>query len=175
MTSTGNITVLIVEDYPAVAKMLGECASGSGCNILQATGISEALSLIDQADILFLDWKLSDGNAGPVLAEWIARRRGPLLVVTGVLGRQECEQLLIAGASHAIIKPITVELTLTLLRRYCLEVEAQRRAASLDEQIAELRKANKKLQYGLAATSVIALIGAGPQAGELIRLAISLF
>ena len=175
MTPMGNITVLVVEDDYAVRKLLADCASGALCAVLQAASVAEALSLIDQADILFLDWKLNDGNAGPVLAEWIARRRGPLLIVTGVLDRQECEQLLIAGASHAIIKPITVELTLTLLRRYCLEVEAQRRAASLDEQIAELRKANKKLQYGLAATSVIALIGAGPQAGELIRLAISLF
>ena len=169
-----DITVLIVEDYPAVAKMLAECA-GTECSVLQATSISEALQLIDSADILFLDWKLTDGNAGPVFTEWIARRRGPLLVITGVLGREECEKLLIAGASHAVIKPITVELTLTLLRRYCLEVEAGRRAASLDEQIAELHKANKKLRRGLILTSAIALIGAGPQAGELIRLAVSLF
>ena len=170
-----DVTVLVVEDYPTVRQLLTECASGVGCNVLQATSISEALQLLDSADILFLDWKLNDGTAGPVFTEWITRRRGPVMVITGVLDREKCEQLLIAGASHAIIKPITVELTLTLLRRYCMEVEAHRRALSLDGQLAELRKANKRLLRGLILTSVVALVGAGPQAGELIRLVVSLF
>jgi len=78
MTSTSNITVLIVEDNYAVRKLLSDCAGGTDCVVLQAGSVAEALSLIDQADILFLDWKLNDGNAGPVLAEWIARRRGCL-------------------------------------------------------------------------------------------------
>lgn len=170
-----DITVLIVEDHVAVRKMLAACASGMDCAVLQASSIAEALSLIDQADILFLDWALDDGRAGPVLSEWIARGRGPVAVVTGVLGREECEELLISGAHHAIIKPITVELTLTLLRRYCLEIEARRYVAGLDGKIEKLYLANKKLRRGLIITSAIALVGAGPQAGELIRLVAGLF
>jgi len=170
-----NITVLVVEDNPPVAKALGECVNGAGCAVLQATDVGVALRQIDHADILFLDWRLEGGEGGPVLTEWVARRRGPVVIMTGVLNWREREQLLIAGANHAIQKPISAELVLTLLRRYCLEIGARRRTARLDEKIEELCVANKKLRRGLIIVSAIALVGAGPQAGELIRLVMGLF
>jgi len=173
MEQTG-LTVLIVEDNVAQRTILTEYARGAGYLVLAAGTVSEALAHIDDADILLLDWRLEGSDAEPVLSAWVSQKTTPALVLTGILDKVKRHRLMVAGAYHAEEKPVEAQLILTLLRRYQHYVQMERSLAVLQGEVEKLGAVSKKLKYVAVVTSVLAVVGAGPQVEGLIQMVLTL-
>lgn len=77
--------ILVVEDDPIVAIMLGDMLHELGCSILGPTGVvAAALKLIGSVPIdgAVLDWNLGRADVSPV-AEELLRRGTPFVFSTG--------------------------------------------------------------------------------------------
>jgi PAS domain S-box-containing protein len=85
--ATGEETILVVEDEPAVARVMRRFLSRNGYHILPAANGEEALALFesrDQVDLLVSD-VVMPGMSGPELADTL-RSRNPRLKVLYISG-----------------------------------------------------------------------------------------
>lgn len=74
---TGDETILVVEDDPAMRSLAAELIASLGYKVLAAENGSSALALLrenDDIDLILMDVVLSGGMSGPDLAE-VAQRR----------------------------------------------------------------------------------------------------
>ncbi|GAB4340089.1 MAG: hypothetical protein Kow0089_13520 [Desulfobulbaceae bacterium] len=107
-------TILIVDDEPMVAEMLGFHLEREGCSVLTAANGREAVDILtehrDRIDLIILDINM------PVMGGLEAYRRFmevapevPVLVATGNVMNEEAVQVLEMGARGYLQKPFRME------------------------------------------------------------------
>lgn len=159
------LTVLVVEDHTSLrvawTRMISTLA-----RVESAATVSEALALIDKADVLVLDWKLGNEMADAVLDRWVDKNGGPVCVVTGVLDQDAMYDLYARGAYHVFAKPIPPAPLLSSLRR-CIEyVEQKHTIRTLGVEVVRLRRAVIVLAF-------VAAAGAMSNAPDIIPIVLS--
>ena len=81
----GHETILLVEDEPAVRRLVGRCLRRSGYRVFEATNGVEALELWRQhgerIDLLFTDMVMPEGMTGLALAERLRADKSALKVI----------------------------------------------------------------------------------------------
>lgn len=176
MFSRHQITVLIVEDETSVAEYFRRVVSSLGFDVCQAATTGQALDMIGEADILFLDLKLPGVEQGDlVLERWIEKRRMPVAILSGHVSRDNENQFLAQGAWNVIIKPIEIEVLQALSIRYGLFIVDMRERAALAAEVHDLSIQTNRLRRAiLVLLFALILIGGGnavaPWVGTLLGL-----
>lgn len=131
--------ILLVEDEPAVRMGLRLSLIQAGHQVLEATQTQEAWPLLEQADLLVLDWMLP-GEPGIQFLERLRQdlrySNLPVLMLTARVGESDRVDGLTRGADDYLTKPFsTAELLArigALLRRIGKEGRLERGALWLD-------------------------------------------
>lgn len=116
--------VLLIEDDRIVQLIHRRMLTDLHCDIDLAHCGQEALSLLGQHDIAFVDIGLSD-MTGFELIKHIrkhqekTRHTFPIIALTGYTGEKEKLTCLEAGADEVAVKPISIEKLGELLDKYC--------------------------------------------------------
>lgn len=116
-----GITVLVVEDHPAVLRMLEIALPHHGFAVLLARGGEEAVALYErrraEIDVVLMDAKLAGPNEPETLAA--LRRLNPEVrccLMSGSAGRWQIEELRAMGAAHVLGKPFVLKELARVLR-----------------------------------------------------------
>ncbi|MGA2549999.1 MAG: response regulator [Burkholderiaceae bacterium] len=109
MNDSSNI--LIVEDNPAMQRVLTLALVTEGFRILVASTAGEArvLAKQDPPDLYLIDLGLPDSHGVDLIRGLRAWTRKPILVVTATLDEAEKVRILDAGADDYITKPFMVD------------------------------------------------------------------
>ena len=155
--------VLLVDDEPAVRKMLGVMLSQAGLACQSAANAKEALELLASQpfDAVISDLRMPGMSGLELLAE-VRRKNSELtfLMATGVDDVRVGVQAMKDGADDYLVKPFQLEMVLASLERAfekkALQRELENYRRHLEEMIAErtqqLRKAMDDLENSYAAT-----------------------
>ncbi len=113
-------TVLVVEDEPAVRRLVAEILKGAGCRVITAATGAEALACFDdhpEIEVLLSD-VVMPGINGPELAERLRLRNPdlPVIFMSGYTGEALVGRGVTADA-HVIRKPFTATELLRAVRR----------------------------------------------------------
>ena len=136
--------VLIVDDEPAVCKLLALLLSEAGFDCKTAPSGAEALRLLenDTRDAIVCDLNMPGMTGLQLLAE--VRRRSPrvaFLLATGVDDVRMGIQAMKSGADDYLVKPLQEELVIASLHRALqkkgLEHEVEGYRLHLEEMVAE--------------------------------------
>jgi excisionase family DNA binding protein len=112
---SGKKRVLVVDDEPAIVEMLVELLERDGRFEVKTanTGFDAGVKAAEfQPDIIILDYMLPDVN-GNVVCKTV--RSNPklehvkIIIVSGVVNREEIESLLAEGANEFIKKPFEID------------------------------------------------------------------
>lgn len=157
-------TVLIVEDQDTIREFYRHVLIAQNVKVLTATNASEALRLVPDADVLLLDWRLN-GDARVVLDEWQAEKTAqPCAVLTGALTVEEANHLYSNGVFNVLLKPVSVEVLISVLRHFVADVAASWQIAALRKEVKQLRRLVLVLAFVAAVTifgtDVVSLLNA---------------
>ncbi len=113
-------TALVVEDDPAVARMLRIFLSTSGFQVVETTYGAEALLALEQEspDAVILDLTLPDGQGGAILDRLREKdeRNAPAWVAITALDRQEATVQYGSLGNHFLGKPFDPGVLLAMLK-----------------------------------------------------------
>ncbi len=112
--------VLLVEDDPSVRELLAWHLKRAGFDVLLAASVAEADGLVDQAEVVILDWMLKDESG----VDWLARRRDeamsssrqPVLLLTARATELDKVTGLESGADDYLTKPFSTAELIARLR-----------------------------------------------------------
>jgi excisionase family DNA binding protein len=111
----GKKRVLVVDDDPAIVEMLVELLERDGRFEVQtaSNGFDAGLRTQEfRPDVIVLDYMLPDINGNAVIRrirEVPAFRDIRIIIVSGVVNRQDVEELLQCGADGFLQKPFSIE------------------------------------------------------------------
>jgi excisionase family DNA binding protein len=111
----GKRRVLVVDDDPAIVEMLVELLERDGRFEVQtaATGFDAGLRTKEfQPDVIVLDYMLPDINGSGVIRSVRSDpsvRDVKIIIVSGVVNREDVENLLECGADDFMQKPFNIE------------------------------------------------------------------
>ena len=112
---TGKKKVLVVDDDPAITDMLVELLERDGRFEVQTASTGYDAGLLTERlrpDIMILDYMLPDVN-GNVVCQRVRSNPGleqmKIIIVSGVVNREEIEDLLASGADEFIKKPFDID------------------------------------------------------------------
>jgi two-component system cell cycle response regulator len=129
--------VLVVDDDPAILRLLDKWLSAAGYRVTQASDGATALAAIDATcpDFLVTDWEMPGGITGLELCEHVRRSDLPHYVYTVVLtARNDAEDQVLAlqsGADDFARKPVDRAELLARLKSGSRIVELERRLSQL--------------------------------------------
>lgn len=130
------LRVLVVDDDPAILRMLSLWLRGAGYQVEQAADGEEAKACIlrECPDLLITDWEMPRVD-GPQLCQWLREQHLPSYVYTIFLtGHKQDEHLAAAweaGADDYILKPVVRETLLARMRAGTRVVELESRLKHL--------------------------------------------
>lgn len=104
-------TVLVVDDEPAIGRLLRLQLGIAGFDVLATTSAEEALTLAatEAVDLLIVDLVLP-GVAGPSLIERLrSLSAAPIIVMSGYVDPAHKDLALAAGATEFVTKPFDGE------------------------------------------------------------------
>src|ERR1041384_2722011 len=112
-------TLLVVDDEPAIQRMLRKRDEKDGFRVIGALTLREGLSraIQDAPDIILLDMSLPDGMGSQLLKQLQAEprtRRIPIVVWSGLDREETREKVLRAGAVAYVHKNDVTMLMITL-------------------------------------------------------------
>lgn len=163
-----NLHILVVDDFPAMRKLLAKSLRQMGVtNLLEAGDGIDAVKLLesDRVDMLISDWNMPD-MGGLELLRWIRHNsdlaRMPFLMVTTKGQQMDVVEAVRAGVDAYIVKPFTQEILEAKVARLvpqAAEFVAARAQAAADAEAtaAERAEASRK--------ALAELIG-GPESPE---------
>ena len=166
-----QITILIVEDDPAIAELVYIVLKEAGYHGLVAPTAADALAIMaaETIDLVVLDWMLPDTPGVQIcttLKETAGRGFLPVLMLTARGEVSDRVTALDAGADDYLTKPFYIEELLArvraLLRIRQAELERDAAMAALEVQNNALREANEQLcaaQVQLVQNSRLAALG----------------
>lgn len=129
--------VLVVDDDPAILRLLDKWLSAAGYRVTQASDGETALTAIDATcpDFLVTDWEMPGGVTGLELCEHVRRSDLPHYVYTVMLtGRNDADDQILAlqsGADDFTRKPVDRAELLARLKAGSRIVELERRLSQL--------------------------------------------
>ncbi|MDX5363344.1 MAG: sigma-54 dependent transcriptional regulator [Pseudazoarcus pumilus] len=110
MTERANI--LVVEDDPALARLVVDELEASGRRVTACTTLAEARAALQrrQLDLVVTDLRLPDGHGMELVGELVAAEPRPAIIVVTAFGsvRQAVEALQ-AGADDFLTKPLDLD------------------------------------------------------------------
>ncbi|NOY44455.1 MAG: response regulator [Deltaproteobacteria bacterium] len=145
MRQPGGVTILVVDDDPAVLPLLEAALDDEAVSFRGAADGAEALALLDQGlepDLVVLDWVMPGMDGLGFLARFRERpgaERVPVLLLTGRRDADHVAEGLEAGANDYLVKPFDLmELRARVraalrLRRVFRELD-EARAAQLERE-----------------------------------------
>lgn len=113
-----SVDVLIVEDEPALVRLLETALTAQGYRVTTAMGAAEALArvAVDDPTLILLDLGLPDGDGLLLLPELKARCAAQVIIVSARSQESEKIAALDAGAEDYLTKPFSVAELLARLR-----------------------------------------------------------
>lgn len=113
-----SVDVLIVEDEPALVRLLETALTAQGYRVTTAMGAAEALArvAVDDPTLILLDLGLPDGDGLQLLPELKARCAAQIIIVSARSQESEKIAALDAGAEDYLTKPFSVAELLARLR-----------------------------------------------------------
>lgn len=147
------VRVLVVEDEAGVRELLAFHLSQAGFRVREAASAEEAWRMVDEVDIVVLDWMLPDGSG----VEWLQRyrqradgQRLPVLMLTARASEVDKVTGLDAGADDYLAKPFSaaelVARLRALLRRVNPSHKLELGALMVDEEQGIVTLAGDRLQ-----------------------------
>ena len=125
-------TILVVDDSPATLEVLQRNLTADGFRVFTASGVSEALKLLDQTavDLVITDLKMP-GVSGIDLVRHVRENlhNTEVMMITGYATVEGAVQAVKIGAEEFLAKPFTDDELLAAVRR-ALDKLRVRRAAS---------------------------------------------
>lgn len=104
-----QITVLVIDDEPLIARSLARMLRGAGYAVLTAGSPVEAAPLYAQADVVVTDWDMPEGGGARVIAECSK----PWLVVSG---NSEVVERIRSDGGTAIDKPCSAAVVIATIQ-----------------------------------------------------------
>lgn len=122
--ANSRIKTLVVEDDKVVQHIHKKMLLDLGCDVDIASYGSDALQILEQHQIVFVDIGLSDMTGFEVIKKMRARKdinQNKLFIIalTGYTGEQERLACIASGANEVAAKPISKKQLHDLLERYC--------------------------------------------------------
>ncbi len=123
-----NERILILEDDPAILKVLQRGLSYEGYTVDIATDGYEGLARVSEhrPDLVILDWMLPGLDGLEVCRRLRAVGRLPILMLTAKDAVQDRVQGLDAGADDYLVKPFSLEELLARIRALLRRAQAER-------------------------------------------------
>jgi putative two-component system response regulator len=154
--SDGAFRVLVIDDEPAVSRMLQRLLSNEGYAVQVATDFASARKAIDREnpDVILLDVVLPDLDGFTIcrrLKDDAATRLTPVILVTGRTDRQSRIEGRLAGADDFLTKPVDPQelvarvSSLARLKRYTDDLDS---AASIVTTLAVMIEARDGFTEG---------------------------
>lgn len=111
--------LLLVEDDPVSRSFLGEALAALPAQVDSAEDIAQALRLAGAGPhaLWLIDAHLPDGDGGDCLQALRLLRDVPALAITAGASREELDDLCRSGFVEVLLKPISIALLLTTVRR----------------------------------------------------------
>lgn len=116
--------IMVVEDDPAVQRLLGYVLEAEGFRVIRCGTGAEAIQAFDEwsPDLILMDLMLPDGDGLEVSRILKAKRpatRMPILVVSAKTERGSREAVLQAGVDDFIAKPFEPVELVRRIRAFC--------------------------------------------------------
>lgn len=114
----GGLTILVVDDEPAMVGALGALLGQAGHRIVAAYDGEEALRRFaaDRVDVVLLDLAMPGLDGADVCRRMRAQADTPIIVVSGERDRAATAQLLDLGADDYVRKPFRADELLARIR-----------------------------------------------------------
>jgi DNA-binding response OmpR family regulator len=114
----GSLTILVVDDEPAMVGALGALLGQAGHRIVAAYDGEEALRRFrtDKVDVVLLDLAMPGLDGADVCRQMRAQSDTPIIVVSGERDRAATAQLLDLGADDYVRKPFRADELLARIR-----------------------------------------------------------
>jgi two-component system, NtrC family, response regulator HydG len=113
-------TILVVDDSPATVEVLQRNLAGAGFRVFTASGVAEALKLLDQTpvDLVITDLKMP-GVSGMDLVRHVRENlhNTEVMMITGYATVEGAVQAVKIGAEEFLAKPFTDEELLAAVKR----------------------------------------------------------
>jgi DNA-binding NtrC family response regulator len=161
-----NERVLLVDDDPGVAEVLGLLLEREGYAVFPAAARKQAIALVEsrEFDVVVTDLKLPDGTGLDVIAGVRARRpRLPIIMITSYSSMESAIDALRAGANDYVVKPFDNDEFLRAISRALSERRTVRgaRPLAIEEYI---REVVERFQDSYSETELARMLGIGRKA-----------
>jgi len=103
--------ILVVDDEPAIRRLLRSTLGVQDFTVLEAAGVAQALELLgrEKVDLIILDLGLPDGDGFEVIRKLRPDSQVPIIVLSSRDDERGKVQALDAGADDYVTKPFGVE------------------------------------------------------------------
>jgi DNA-binding response OmpR family regulator len=130
----GGLTILVVDDEPAMVGALGALLGQAGHRIVAAYDGEEALRRFaaDRVDVVLLDLAMPGLDGADVCRRMRAQADTPIIVVSGERDRAATAQLLDLGADDYVRKPFRADELLARIRAVTRRHGAARQSTTVD-------------------------------------------
>jgi DNA-binding NtrC family response regulator len=154
-------TVLVVDDEEFVRQSLEDLLQSEGYRALTATGVKEALDVLDKesASAIVTDLRMPGGSGLDLIEE--ARKRGsdaPIIVLTGAGTVGEAVAAMKSGAHDFIQKPVDPEQFVLLIARAIEHQDLVSEVKYLRRSVEDLRGPTEMVGASPALTAVRLLV-----------------
>ena len=134
-----KVTVLVVDNEPKILDHIVRSLGPLDVNVLATTSLRTAHDMLEEADVLVLDWCFNDTDASDVLDRWISKKRGPVCVVNDVTTPELETELFLRGAYNVFNKPVRLDVLSIAMRRYKMDIDSVRLIKAMQVSIRRLR------------------------------------
>lgn len=179
-----RVRVLVASSYQdELNRLLGLLTGHDDLESFGAIDLAQALSQIDQADILILSWELRPGSEPLSVAQrWANKRNGPLFITTGLAKTQdECHRILGDKYQYGM-KMYLFDLSdaafVAIIRSHAKDVWKAKRLEVAEKELvavkAELAELKSKSQFP-SPLPILPIIGEDKRTFAITSLLIGLF
>lgn len=114
------LTILLVEDDAAVARVLRRNLEGAGHRVLAACSAEEGLSALraEKFDVVLLDNSLPGAMGITTLPEFVAASPAPVVMMTGHADEAVETDALLLGAKALLAKPFDLKDLQAVLEKF---------------------------------------------------------